>query len=217
MNDNLTYIAVVLDRSGSMESCKQPTISGFNEFLHQQKLEPGDARLYLAQFDHEYDLLYDKPLREADELTGYTYQPRGMTALYDAIGRTIKTLGEKFAKQPEKERPGKVLVAIITDGYENHSTEYFRHQIADMVKEQQEKYSWRFVFIGANQDAIFTAAQMNINRGSAITYTANNVSQVMGQTMSKYVGGVRGMSVACCADPNSMTFDKEDRAKAVAG
>lgn len=214
MRNDLTYIAVVLDRSGSMDSCKQATIDGFNEFLHKQKLEPGDAKLYVAQFDHEYQLLYDKPLREADKLTADTYQPRGMTALFDAIGTTIKNLGQKLSGIPEAERPGKVLVAIITDGQENNSHEYFQHQVADMVKEQQDKYSWKFAYIGANQDAVLTAAKFNISKSNALTYTANNVSSVMGQSMAGYASGLRSYA-GSVADPLACAFKEEDRAAAV--
>lgn len=212
MRNDLTYIAVVLDRSGSMESCKQPTIDGFNEFLATQKLQPGEARLYLAQFDHEYQLLYDKPLRDAEKLTEFTYVPRGMTALYDAMGTTIKTLGQKLDNIPEPDRPGKVLVAIITDGHENHSTEYFQWQVAEMVAEQRKKYSWKFAFIGANQDAILTAGKLNIPSTGAITYTANNVTGVMGQSMSNYASALRCSGTAGSA---VMSFSEEERKQAV--
>jgi|HubBroStandDraft_1064217.scaffolds.fasta_scaffold216442_2 hypothetical protein len=215
MRYDRSYLAVVLDRSGSMAGCRQATISGFNEFLAQQQAEPEQARLYLAQFDDQYELVYDKPLNLAQKLTEDTYVPRGMTALFDAMGKTINDLGKKLSEIPESERPAKVLVAIITDGQENSSHEFFQWQIADLVREQQSKYSWKFVFIGANQDAVLTAAKFNIDRNSAITYTANNVSGVMAQSLNSYTKAVRGatgQSMLAAAG----TFTDEERCAATA-
>lgn len=212
-NHDSTYIAVVLDRSGSMDSVKQATIDGFNEFLHQQKLQPGTARLYLAQFDDQYDVLYDRPLNEAEKLNTYTYSPRGMTALYDAIGKTISDLGKKLKETPEFDRPAKVLVAIITDGHENHSREFTQRQIADMVQHQKDKYAWDFVFIGANQDAVMTAKTFNISQDSALTYNSTSSGvQGMSVSLGNYTNAVRSSS----AGGASASFSKADRKRAMA-
>ena len=177
MNTNLTQIAIVLDRSGSMGSVVRPTIDSFNEFIALQKHEPGEARLMLVQFDQEYQFLYNKPLKEVEDLNTKTFVPRGSTALLDAIGRTIDDLGKQLDAMPQNERPGRVVVAIITDGGENASKDYGDYQyparVAAMVDHQQKKYNWRFVFLGANQDAILTARGLNIGAGQALTYTAS--------------------------------------------
>ena len=78
--------------------------------------------------------------------------PRGSTALYDAIGRTINEVGARLAATPEPDRPGKVIVAILTDGQENASTEFSRETIATMISHQQKAYAWEFVFLAANHD-----------------------------------------------------------------
>ena len=173
MKQDLTRIAVVLDRSGSMKLVADATISGFNEFVHSQKLEPGQANLKLVQFDDQYEEVFDKPLSEVPALDHQTFVPRGWTALHDAIGRTINLLDNELKNMPEADRPAKVLVLILTDGEENRSTEFTREQIADMVKEKQEKSSWNFVFLGANQDAVLTASGFNIPHDSSLTYNSN--------------------------------------------
>lgn len=158
-----TEIAYILDRSGSMGSLTETAISSFNGFLKEQKDEAGKAVFSLVLFDDEYLIHADAlPIEDVDELDTTTYVPRAMTALLDAIGRTIDDTGKRLAAMKEKERPGKVVVAIFTDGLENASTDYTLQDIAKCIKHQQEKYSWEFLFLGANQDAIASAQRMNI-------------------------------------------------------
>lgn len=166
---DLTLINVILDRSGSMGHLQDATITGFNEFLKGQAAAPGKAKVSLIQFDNAYQVDYlAKDILEAPLLTRETYQPRGGTALLDAIGRTIIETGKALSEMHESDRPGKVIVVIDTDGHENASREFDRHRINDMITEQRDKYKWEFIFLGANQDAIATAAAMGIARGSSM-------------------------------------------------
>ena len=168
MNKNLTEIAYVLDRSGSMQGLQEAAITGFNAFLQSQLDEPGDANLTLMLFDNEFLLPNERtPLQEVRPLDASTYVPRGSTALLDAIGRTIDSLGKKLAKEPEDQRPGKVVVAIYTDGYENASSEFTIQDINKRITHQRNKYGWEFMFLAANEDAITTASQMGIAAGMA--------------------------------------------------
>lgn len=168
MNKNLTEIAYILDRSGSMSGMEEAAITGFNEFLQSQMDEPGDVNLSLLLFDNEFNLVHDRaPLQEVRQLDAQSYVPRGSTALLDAIGRAIDALGRKIAKQPEDQRPGKVIIAIYTDGYENASQQYDLRKINKMISHQRGKYSWEFMFLAANEDAIATASQMGIARDMA--------------------------------------------------
>jgi hypothetical protein len=171
MKTDLTEIAYILDRSGSMSPLTEAAIDGFNTFLGDQLSAPGEARLTLALFDDEYEIPCDRlPLPHAPDLTAATYQPRGTTALLDAIGRTIDDLGAKLDSLPERERPGHVIIAIFTDGLENASTRYSLADINQRITHQRKKYGWEFLFLGANQDAIATAASMGIGAESAVTY-----------------------------------------------
>lgn len=168
MNTKLTEIAYILDRSGSMTPMTEAAIAGFNEFLKEQRDAPGDANLSLLLFDNEFLKPWVRtPLKEVSELTTETYVPRGSTALLDAIGMTIDELGKQLADEPEERRPGKVIVAIFTDGYENSSREYSLKKIHKMITHQRKSYQWEFLFLGANEDAIATASQMGIDRSMA--------------------------------------------------
>ena len=181
MNKHLTEIAFVLDRSGSMQSMATAAIDGFNHFLKSQQSAPDHARLTLVLFDDEYLVpQVSSPVVEVRPLTRETYVPRNSTALLDAIGLTIEELGLRLAATPEPERPGKVIVAILTDGEENASTQFTWTQIAERIRHQTAHYQWEFFFLGANQDAIATAAKMSIAAGNAATYVGDSLGQFSG-------------------------------------
>jgi len=181
MNNQLTELAFVLDRSGSMGSIAAAAIEGFNFFLAEQKATPGQARLTLVLFDDEYLVpAQSLPVIEVLPLNHHTYVPRNSTALLDAIGRTIDELGARLAAQPEAQRPGQVIVAILTDGLENASTHYTWRDVAARIRHQTNVYQWEFLFLGANQDAIATAARLNIVAENAATYHADAVGQQSG-------------------------------------
>lgn len=174
MKNHYSEIAFVLDRSGSMESCREAAIEGFNSFLLEQQQTEGLAKLTLVLFDDEYLVpINGIPVAEILPLNSESYVPRGSTALLDAIGRTIDELGARLAALPEQDRPGQVIVAILTDGMENSSQDYTWQRIARVIKHQTEQYRWTFLFLGANQDAIATAAQMNIAAANAAGYVAD--------------------------------------------
>ncbi len=174
MNTSLTEIAFVLDRSGSMESCAESAIAGFNQFLRDQRALSGDARLSLILFDDQYEVPYQSiPLSEAAELDTTTFVPRGSTALLDAIGRTIDELGARLAAMPEDDRPAGVIVAILTDGLENASHRYSLRDVSERIARQRDVYKWHFLFLGANQDAIATAASMSIDHNMSAMYCAS--------------------------------------------
>jgi hypothetical protein len=208
MKENFTRIAVILDRSGSMESCKESTVAGFNEFIRTQRELPGEATVKLVQFDDQYETVFDKPLKECPELNQSTFVPRGSTALLDAQGRTIIELGRELASLPEQQRPSKVIVVTLTDGMENASKEFSLDKIGEMTREQRDKFNWDFVFLGANQDAIATAAAMSIPLPSAMSYSTSKagIAATMA-AVSHYVGAARGGKAAA--------FSAEDRESAM--
>jgi uncharacterized protein YegL len=173
---NLTEIVVIIDRSGSMFGLTKDTIGGFNSFLTEQKKNTtGKVKLSLIQFDDKYQIDYDGvDINDVKELTTETYTPRGSTALLDAVGKTIVTVGERLAKTPEEERPGQVIFLIITDGAENASSEYIAPgRVAEMVKHQTEKYSWTFTFMGGGSAAFEQAKHIGICMNNSYLYSAN--------------------------------------------
>lgn len=176
MKNNYTHITLVLDRSGSMESIKTDTIGGLNQFVDTQKQVQAEITFTLIQFDDVYEtVIAGKPIGEVPVFTKDNYIPRNTTALLDAIGRGIAETGDFLSSKKEEDRPSKVVFAIMTDGLENASTKFSREQVGKAIKEQKETYSWEFVFLGANQDAIATAASINIAQTHAITYAANSL------------------------------------------
>lgn len=173
MRSDLTEIAFVLDRSGSMNPIAGDAIGGFNTFLHDQQALPGEARLTLVLFDHEFLVTHNNVnIRMVGPLDAKTYVPRGMTALLDAVGRTIDDMGARLAATPEDQRPSKVIFAILTDGQENASRDYTFTKVAGMIKHQQDKYQWEFFFLAANQDAIAAAGALSIAPKDAIAFQA---------------------------------------------
>ena len=177
MKQPYTEIVFILDRSGSMNSMIEPAISGFNRLLHDQQQVAGTARFTLVLFDDRYELpFHSVPISEVVELDTTTYVPRGSTALLDAIGRTIDELGSKLAAAPEAERPNQVIVAVLTDGQENASSKFTWESIAQRIHHQTENYQWQFLFLGANQDAIATAARMNIRSENTTNFSMNEDS-----------------------------------------
>jgi len=171
---DFTDITVVLDRSGSMQSVKEATVSGFDEFVQSQKLKGDNASLTLIQFDDQYDVVWNGlPISSVPTIAGL-YQPRSMTALLDAIGRAINDTGARLAKMHERDRPNKVIMVILTDGLENASREFDSIKINEMIKRQESDYNWSFIFLGANQDAIATATNLGIKPGWAADYSASS-------------------------------------------
>ena len=176
MKDNLTEIVFILDKSGSMGHLRSDTIGGYNTYIEDQKKEPGEAYLTTVLFDDEYVLLHDHiDLKEVQPLTERDYRPGGCTALMDAIGKTINSVGQRLANTPEEERPAHVIFVITTDGYENASKEFDRKKIKAMIEHQQSKYSWTFLFLGAGINAYSEAKSIGIGGMCAMSVQASDV------------------------------------------
>lgn len=175
MNPNLTELVYIIDRSGSMHHLTADAVGGYNAFLTEQKSLPGEARLTTVLFDDEYKLFCDHvDLKEAKEMTASDCMARGCTALMDAIGRTITSVGKRLANTPEEERPAKVLFMIMTDGYENASREFTRSGVKTMIEHQQSVYSWQFLFVGAGIDAYAEASSIGISAINTVSTSATS-------------------------------------------
>ena len=185
------HLIVVIDRSGSMQSCKAATEEGINGFFATQAGEPGRATATLVQFDTEHETVFEHvELAEAPE---YTLVPRGGTALLDAVGFTFAREGQWLAALPEDQRPGAVVVVIATDGEENSSREYTGETIREIIRGQRETYGWQTLFIGANMDAVKTAAAYGIPAASAMTYDVNSTAgtyAAVSHTVSRGASGL---------------------------
>jgi hypothetical protein len=203
-----TAIALVVDRSGSMESVAEDTKGGVKQFLAAQKQNAGKASLSLAQFDHEYQVFHPfSDLRQVDENAfAKQYQPRGSTALVDAIGRTIIDMSQKIEKMDSSERPTRVVVAIVTDGQENSSHEFTVPLIKQLIADKQ-KLGWDFVFLGADLNAITAAQHYGFNTNKVAFYDASNVGGAFTSIGKQVLSARSGGQVA---------FSHDDRSKLAA-
>lgn len=171
--ENFTSINVIIDQSGSMSHLTKDTIRSFNSFLAEQKVLPGEAVVTLTTFNSHSSVVHDfVKLASVPDLNTKTYSPTGGTALLDAMGDTINSVGAKLAALPEEERPSKVILLIITDGEENSSRRFNRDQIKSMVEHQRNVYNWEFVFMGANIDAITAGTSLGISADNSLNYDA---------------------------------------------
>ncbi|HEX5631336.1 MAG TPA: vWA domain-containing protein [Acidimicrobiia bacterium] len=159
------HFSVVLDRSGSMASIADDIVGGFNEYLVRQQAEPGEARVTLIQFDGQdpFEVLVDGlDVKQVRPLTRESYQPRGNTPLFDAVGRMIARIDTDLAHRKRYAMPAEdQVVVVITDGLENASREHDRASIFALV-EQKRTEGWVFVFLGADQDAYAEGTRMGV-------------------------------------------------------
>lgn len=172
-NPDLTHIAFVVDRSGSMQFIKDDMNGGIKSLLAEQINQPGDLTVSVVTFDTSIEEPYVF-IPAQDVIDGPDIiVPRGGTALLDAIGVTVTRTGEVLAHRDEDDRPGKVIIVVVTDGMENSSQEWKIDAIKALVEKQQNDYGWEFVFLGANMDAVQVGGSFGFRKGSTITYAAN--------------------------------------------
>lgn len=171
MKSDYTHIAMLLDRSGSMEQIRSDVQGGVDKFVADQRSAPGEATFELFMFDSEFE--HPIPPTRIADVRRVELQPRGMTALIDAMGLSITLTGDWLAGLSEDERPEKVVFAIVTDGLENASAEWSRQRVLDLVTQQRNDYGWEFLFLAANQDAIAEARKLGVGQAGAATFDWN--------------------------------------------
>lgn len=170
-NAETTLIAALLDRSGSMTGIADDMRGGFDTYIAKEAGQPGTTLVTLAQFDNEYEVVYaNRPIGAVGPLV---LEPRGSTALLDAIGRFVTEVGTGLAALPEEQRPGDVTVVVMTDGYENASTEWTIDAVRRLISQQETVYDWDFVFMGANMDAVGVGQTLGFAAGKSLTYDAD--------------------------------------------
>ena len=202
MKTNYTHIAMVIDRSGSMSTVWTEVLGGYKKIIEDNKALDGECTLTVAAFDDSYETIVDfENIQNVSETLNVS--PRGWTALLDAVGKTITTLGAKLESMPEGDRPEKVLVIIQTDGYENASSEFTNDAIKNMIKEQTEKYNWQFQFLGATLESIASAESWGLDKGRTVLY---NASAKSGETFSMLAEKTRQARSASVADFASATL-----------
>ena len=206
MKKNLTELVFILDRSGSMAGLEGDTIGGFNAMMEKQKREPGETLVSTVLFDQDTQVIHDRvPLEKLGPLTEEEYYVRGSTALLDAVGGAIRHIGNVHKYAREEDVPEKTLFVITTDGMENASRHYDYDRVKDMIRRQQERYGWEFLFLGANIDAAREAGRFGIRPECAADYHADSRgTRVIYESLSQAVHQVRA-----CAAPLQADWKKE--------
>ncbi len=175
MKKGLTELVFILDRSGSMCGLESDTIGGYNSILDKQKAVEGDCHITTVLFDNNYELLHDRiDIHAVSPITDKEYFVGGSTALLDAIGKTIHKIGNAQKHTSEAYRAEQVMFVIITDGEENSSREYTAEKVKVQIERQKVQYGWEFIFLGANIDAVETAARFGISADRAQNYHADS-------------------------------------------
>lgn len=179
MKQNFTSINIVIDSSGSMHGLRHDTIGNFNSFLKDQKEFPGEATFTLCTFNNEYTIIHDFiKINDVPDLDIKNYNPMGGTALLDAIGFTMDSVGKKLSDMKKDDRPSKVLFVVITDGQENSSRSYTVDKIKTMVSHQKDVYNWEFMFFGASIDQIAAGTNLGVARSMGYIPTAAGVKDL---------------------------------------
>lgn len=194
INCGYTEIIFVIDKSGSMSGLVKDTIGGYNTFIENQKKEQGNAVVTTALFDHNYDFIcVGVDINDITPLTENDYKPCGMTALLDAVGKTIKTVDSRLCKT--KNKPENVIFIIITDGEENSSCE-FTYDVVKSLIEEKTNSNWKFLFLGAGLEVAENAVNIGISRSNISSYTGDSAGiNSVYSTLSCAVSDVRNTGV----------------------
>lgn len=215
MKNNITELVFILDRSGSMAGLESDTIGGFNSMIKKQKNQDGFCYVSTVLFDNESEVLHDRvKLTDVPKMTDKDYTVRGCTALIDAIGGAIHHIGNIHKYARAEDVPEHTMFIITTDGQENASHRYTSEQVKKMIERQKEKYGWEFLFIGANIDAVETAARYGISSDRAVNYNADaKGTHILYESVAKAVCNVRASAPLCANWSKDIDADYHKRGK----
>ena len=191
--NSITELVFILDRSGSMSGLEADTIGGFNAMIEKQRKEEGECFVSTVLFDNDSEVLHDRvKLSDIRPMTDKDYTVRGCTALIDAIGGAIHHIGNVHKYARPEDVPAHTMFIITTDGMENASKKYTSERVKGMIERQKERYGWEFLFIGANIDAVETAARYGIDKNRAVNYNADKEgTRVLYESVSNAVCKLR--------------------------
>ena len=187
MKANFIHVCFVVDSSGSMTSSIDDVKGGFKRIIEEQKANTkGKCAVSYFDFNSTVTEVYrGKDVKEINSELNYT--PFGMTALMDGVGIAIDTIGKWLNSMPEDEKPEQNMIVIITDGGENFSKEYSANRVREMIKHQQDKYSWNFVYLGADLNNVKDAIDLGIaTRGVTTKSTLGKSYDIINSSISLY-------------------------------
>jgi len=186
MKNNKTIYHFVVDQSGSMSGSEGATIEGFNSQLNTlknlKKENPEQEFVVSVTYfeDEVMDIIKFAPIEHVQFLSRENYKPGGLTALLDAIGRSIEQIQRNFSQEIKEDRATVVMI-ILTDGGENASKFYTHNLVAERIKELDATGKWTFSFLGADLDATNSSDRLNIRRENVVSFSKSNYSSMMKQ------------------------------------
>lgn len=191
----VTHLSLIVDRSGSMNSCWSEAVNGLEEFRKTQAALPGKATMTLVVFDTEVDVILNKePLEKVEPMNRVLAQhgPRGCTALYDAISRGAQAFGT-IGKND------RALLLILTDGHENASTETTKEAATAIIKGLEATGRWTTTYLSSSPTAWADAAVFGVNVGNVGTFAVGargmtTGGQRLNAATTSYRGGGQSMT-----------------------
>ncbi len=213
--NGITELVFILDRSGSMSGLEKDTIGGFNSMIEKQKKQDGECFVSTVLFDNDSQVIHDRvKLSEIKPMTEDDYYVRGCTALIDAIGGAIHHIGNIHKYARPEDVPAHTMFIITTDGMENASHRYTFDRVKAMIENQKSKYGWEFLFIGANIDAVETAARYGISSDRAVNYNADSKgTEILYSTVSESICQMRANAPLQADWSDKINKDYENRRK----
>ena len=209
MQNNVTELVFILDRSGSMAGFKADTIGGFNATIEKQKKQDGKVYVSTVLFDNESEVVHDRvDINEIKLMTEKEYQVGGCTALLDAIGGAIHHIGNIHKYARPEDIPEHTVFVITTDGMENASHRYSSSEIKTKIKRQTEKYGWEFIFLAANIDAVETAERIGIRRERAANWL--HTKEGVGRSYYAMCEAITSVRMNCADKMDLEEYLKED-------
>lgn len=213
VENNVTELVFILDRSGSMSGLERDTIGGFNAMIEKQKKQDGLCLVSTVLFANDAAVIHDRVrLDRIEPMTDRDYTVGGCTALLDAIGDAVHHIGNVHKYAREEDRPKRTVFVIITDGMENASRRRCYDEVRRMVERQREKYGWEFLFLGANMDAISAARRFGIREDRAVRYRCDAKGTALNfEVVSDTIGSIRDGAAPTAAWKKRIEADFEER------
>ena len=209
MQNNVTELVFILDRSGSMAGFGADTIGGFNATIEKQKKQDGKVYVSTVLFDNESEVVHDQvDINDIKPMAEKEYQVGGCTALLDAIGGAIHHIGNIHKYARPEDIPEHTVFVITTDGMENASHRYSSQEIKSKIKRQTEKYGWEFIFLAANIDAVETAESIGIRRERAANWL--HTKEGVGRSYYAMCEAITSVRMNCADKMDLEEYLKED-------
>ena len=209
MQNNVTELVFILDRSGSMAGFEADTIGGFNATIEKQKKQDGKVYVSTVLFDNESEVVHDRvDINDIKPMAEKEYQVGGCTALLDAIGGAIHHIGNIHKYARPEDVPEHTVFVITTDGMENASHRYSSQEIKSKIKRQTEKYGWEFIFLAANIDAVETAESIGIRRERAANW--RQTKEGVGRSYYAMCEAITSVRMNCADKMDLEEYLKED-------